>query len=185
MKTKKTAGAQDFKGGLTSYSSQIRPDILRLLNDNSAETITTMLDYYGLPNDFPGYSAKSKNITPQEKLAELETAFANDINSRKFIPYLQFHEFEALLFSDPEIIDKNIIGENKQQQLNRILRAFGVNPELINDSPQTAPSKRLFSLYPDFKKTVNGITIAKEIGLEKLREKCSHFDEWIGKLLNK
>jgi hypothetical protein len=58
-------------------------------------------------------------------------------------------------------------------------------PENINDSSITAPSKRLDILSNNrFKKTTTGITIAKEIGLQKIREKCPIFNEWLTKIEN-
>ncbi|WP_322059014.1 DUF4276 family protein [Paraburkholderia sp. J63] len=92
-------------------------------------------------------------------------------------------EFEALLFSDvrrfgevtPQWIDF-------EHELERI-RADFETPEHINDSPFTAPSKRLTNLLtPTYQKTRHGPVIAKRIGLATLRAACPHFGAWIRKL---
>lgn len=56
------------------------------------------------------------------------------------------------------------------------------NPELINDGPETAPSKRIERLIPEYDKVIAGKQIAREIGIETLREKCRHFGEWLSRL---
>jgi hypothetical protein len=57
-------------------------------------------------------------------------------------------------------------------------------PEEINESPQTAPSKRIIRYIPDYEsqKAQVGPMVAEDIGLTLLREKCPHFGEWITKL---
>jgi len=93
------------RGGITSYS-KAKQDIQRWIkNDNSADSrFTTMFDYYALPNDFPGYSDAQKLNNPYDKVACIEKAFAEDLNDHRFIPYIQLHEFEALLFADLDIL---------------------------------------------------------------------------------
>lgn len=55
-------------------------------------------------------------------------------------------------------------------------------PEKINDSSNTAPSKRFEALSGRFKKTSTGIAIAEEIGIGKMREACPLFDAWLKEL---
>ena len=52
-----------FKGGATSWS-QIKRDVIRLLGDSHAAGITTLLDYYALPNDVPGMADRPKSGSP-------------------------------------------------------------------------------------------------------------------------
>jgi hypothetical protein len=58
------------------------------------------------------------------------------------------------------------------------------NPELINDSEQTSPSKRILQCVPEYDKPTDGIEITEKIGLAGLRKKCRHFNGWIEKLEN-
>ncbi len=53
--TKRIIGGSNRKGGLTKYAP-VRKELLGLLGDTSAVMVTTMFDYYALPEDFPGQS---------------------------------------------------------------------------------------------------------------------------------
>jgi len=86
------------------------------------------------------------------------------------------HEFEALLFSDPYELSKQL--QVSQKEIDKILKVCG-DPEKINDSPSFSPSKRLQKLSSRFKKTTTGITVAKNIGLIKIREACPVFNKWL------
>jgi hypothetical protein len=62
--------------------------------------------------------------------------------------------------------------------------ARGENPELIDDHPGTAPSKRIIkeiNVYEKNKST-SGPNVVESIGIQALKEKCRHFSEWITKL---
>jgi hypothetical protein len=98
----------------------------------------------------------------------------------KMIPYIQMYEFEGLLFSSPSAIATVLQQDEIEPWAQAILRQFNGNPELINNSSQTAPSKRLAST--PYRKTTHGPNIAKEIGLEVLRKKCKGFDDWLSRL---
>ena len=152
-----------------------------------------MLDLYGISNSFPGLQESQKlNHLPEEKAVFLERKFKadilmqleNDSSAQRFIPYLQLHEFEAYLFSDTKAFKAQFPDDDdKISALQGIVDAFE-SPERINDKPETAPSKRIIKLYPEYErgKVKFGPSIAKEIGLEKIREKCPHFSSWISRL---
>ena len=172
-----------IRGGLSNYQ-KVKDDLTRWLKEDSGEDVafTTMFDYYQLPNDFPGYAASFSLPDPYEKVELCERAFANDIGDNRFIPYIQLHEFEALLFSD---IDKLVLlFPDKTKEvglLKEVLGAVG-NPELIDNGFETAPSKRIINRIPQYDKTVVGPMVAQNIGLDTLRRLCRHFGEWIIKL---
>ena len=179
LNTKTVKDGANFKGGVTSYA-QVKNDLTRLFYDSSAKLITTMLDYYALPTDFPGFSAQTGSC--YEKTAHLEQEFAQNINKANFLPYLQLHEFEALLFSSiDDIVDTMPNGDRKRVDLEAIKREFS-NPEEINNRPETCPSRRLLGLFPDYNKTVYGTLISSNIGLDVMRRECPHFNEWLVKL---
>lgn len=152
---------------------------------------TTMFDLYALPNDFPDYEAAKALGEPYKRVAALETAFAKAINDERFIPYIQLHEFEALLFCGIEHLAKRYPGcEGRCEQLRKDLEKVG-NPELINNSPKTAPSKRIIKAiegdkkrHYNYNKPVTGKEVTKSVGIDGLRTQCKHFDEWIKKLIN-
>lgn len=104
-------------------------------------------------------------------------ALFGDLDSdRRFIPYIAMYEFEALLFSGPDQLAEQL--QVPRKSIDKILEQCG-EPECINDSQNTAPSKRLESLTSRFKKTSTGIAVAKEIGLHMIRERCPIFNGWL------
>jgi hypothetical protein len=165
-----------YKGGWVSYEKAKR-DLLNLLKDSNAIAVTTMFDYYGLPRDFPIWTSTGDCY---EKVRLAEESFGSDINSDRFIPYLQLHEFEALLFSSPENI-ADALDRRKIGELENIRSSFN-SPEEINHGPQTHPSKRLVTMFENYNKPIFGSLIAQRSGLSLLRESCPHFDSWLTRL---
>jgi hypothetical protein len=176
--TKRVKIGSDFKGGIVSYQ-KVRKEILNLLGDQSAHLVTTMFDFYGLPGDFPGCRGLSGN--PQEKVSEVEKRVNNDINNPRFYSYFSLHEFEGLLFSSPSTISRTLYQPDKEKTLCKIRNSFPT-PEDIDDNPETAPSKRIKTVFPQYEKVVHGSIIAGRIGLETLRSECPHFHEWLERI---
>ena len=178
--------AKTFRGGMTTYE-KAKKDISRWLREETSNTdvaFTTMFDFYALPEEFPGYQDALLLPDPYEKVAKIEQAFAADIADLRFIPYIQLHEFETLLFVEPEKFGIEYIDETKKiARLRAIANEFG-NPELINQGPETAPSKRIIKVFADYEnnKPAIGSMVAHEIGVDVLRGACRHFNEWLTKL---
>lgn len=99
----------------------------------------------------------------------------------RFISYISLYEFEALIFSDLSIL-RRIYFDNDRQIDELVALSQEVNPELINEDPETCPSKRIKKAIRSYNKRFAGSRVAKAIGLSKIRSRCKHFDEWIGKL---
>lgn len=78
-----------------------RRDIARLLHDGTdwGLRVTTFFDLYGLPEDFPGLSGLSTELDTNVRCDALQRSLAVDTNDRRFIPYIQRHEFEALVLA--------------------------------------------------------------------------------------
>lgn len=167
------------KGGIVSYG-KVKHQLTRLCRQDQGAYVTTMMDYYGLPNDFPGLDGRVPDA--HEQVARLEQALQQDIDAPNFIPNLMLHEFEALLFSAPEKFAEWLDDQALLAPMAAIRGAFAT-PEHINNSPQTAPSKRILALVPHYKKTVDGPLIAEDIGLDAIRAQCPHFNNWIERLL--
>jgi hypothetical protein len=178
-KTKRTKSGHHFKGGITSYE-RTRRDILALLGDTSAVLVTTMIDYYGLPGDFPG-RASLPSGTCFDRVAYLEEEFRKDIGRPTFRPYFQLHEFEALVFVDPSEAARAFPGSTKEAELVSIRSQFG-SPEEIDDGETTAPSKRLRALFPGYQKPFHSPLVAVRTGLARIRSECRHFSEWMARL---
>lgn len=177
IRTKEVKAGPNFKGGVNSYTT-IKKDVNRLLKDSDAVTVTTMFDFYGLPGDFPSWKF---NGSCYDRVQAAEKAFALDINHNKFIPYLQLHEFEGLLFSVPEIIS-DTLDRTKKSIIQSIRDSFST-PEEINEGAETHPSKRLLKYFPRYNKPVFGSLIAGRTGIERIRVACPHFNEWVSRLL--
>jgi hypothetical protein len=146
-----------------------------------------MFDYYAMPPDWP--KRKEARRTPfAERAVTIEAAILTDVSSQlgnrfdcsRFIPYVQMHEFEALLFSDPKSLADGL--ELADDVATRHIRDQFPSPEQINDSEQTAPSKRILELNAGYSKVTDGVLISQRIGLAVMRTECSHFNEWIQKL---
>ena len=185
--TKGIAVAASSLDGGFNYG-RLKHQIVQMLNSDHGAYVTTMVDFYGLKGEYPGYEA-NKNRPAPEKAAEIEAAIladvlaAGNLHNQQFIPYMQLHEFEALLFSDTALMEEwlgldHAIPENC---FDTILAGFDT-PEHINDSPLTAPSKRILALVPSYEKIDDGVLIAEDIGLEKIRAACPHFDGWMNRL---
>lgn len=172
-------------GGITNYARAKR-DIQRWMrNDrNSDARFTTMFDLYALPADFPSYTDPSQHPNPYDRVKALEDALSTDIADWRFIPYLQLHEFEALLLSDPQQFGTQFPG--RSDAIRRLAFAVSLfdSPELVNGGERTAPSKRIIAKVPEYegRKASAGPIIAAQIGLPVLRSRCAHFAEWLSRL---
>jgi len=177
--TKVVKSGPNFKGGLSQGCyERVKRELRLLLKDSSAVAVTTMFDYYGLPEDFPGRD-HPQGEDCFERVRYVEEQLRVDIGHERFIPYCQLHEFEALLFSEPaKIAGAFPDGPDYTSNLTQISDSFE-NPEEIDDDPQTCPSARLDRLYSRYRKPFHGSLIARRIGIAAMREKCSHFRQWL------
>ena len=173
-----TAGQKQQRGGNVSV-----PRLAKHIRNeyHNVRFITTLVDYYG----FKDVNGRPKAQLEQTILNEAQTLITRNFETYRVRPYVQMHEFEALLFSD--ISRFELLGDSwnneSQTRLQRICDAFET-PEDINNSPQTAPSKRLDGIFPGYgsNKTLYGPLIAEDIGLGKIRQECPLFNQWIGEL---
>jgi hypothetical protein len=173
---------KEYRGGLIHYQ-KARADIVSWLKEDqhSECRFTTMFDLYALPDDFPGYAEAAKLNDPYARVLTIENAFTQDIDDRRFIPYIQLHEFEALILADPQQLDWEYLEHDKP--IHNLVEMVGAqNPELINDGNETAPSRRILKEIPEYDKVTAGVSVAQKIGIGALRLKCSHFSEWLTKL---
>jgi len=167
------------KGGISTYG-KIQWQIKQKCKEDRDAYVTTMLDVYGLPKDFPGKAEALKLADILDRVRSLEAAFSEDIGHKRFIPNLLMHEFEALLFSAPSAFAE-WFGEATAQKLQEERQGF-TTPEHIDDDPETAPSKRILRVCPGYQKPLHGSLIALEIGLDHIRKECNHFNQWLDKL---
>lgn len=178
-------GVQKYSGGLVKYAHLKRDIGFWMCEDQNQDVrFTCMIDLYGLPVDFPGLDKVSQKMEPLKKVKILEEALRNDIGDRRFVPYIQLHEFEALLFVDPsKLLIKFPESQDAVQALEAIAKNYS-SPEDINEGKETSPSKRVIAAIPEYEKEKKdaGPAIAESIGLNLIRQKCPHFNAWIEKL---
>jgi hypothetical protein len=174
--------SKGHKGGVVSYGKIVH-QVRRWCQHDQTAKVTTLFDVYGLPSDFPGFANWDANQSPLPQVAALESRLAADIAQPNLIPYLQLHEYEALLFSDLTAFKyadvPQAVIDSWQVEL-----AQCAGPEYINNSPATAPSKRLIARWPRYAhaKPQYGVLLALQIGLTAIRQKCLRFDQWVSTL---
>lgn len=176
VSTKRIASGGKHRGGLTSWS-QLRTDINLLVRDRGA-VVTTMVDLYALPADTPGIATAPQGATPRGRVEHIESAIAEAIGRPNFLPHVMLHEFETLLYADPNAVAEHFDQPSLAVAMASDLQQCG-EPELIDDGPTTAPSKRIITRQPNYLKTSDGPTVLHHIGLPAIRAACPHFDEWL------
>ncbi len=187
-----TSRSKRAQGGIVNFSHIERDiqDTLKQWNSNNYEhhMVTTFIDYYALPNDFPGFSEAQQYFEPYQRVECLEQAFAERIHSSRFLPYIQLHEFETLVlcgyqylaayYSDCKGLEEKLKKEFTSQE----------NPEFIDGGATTAPSKRILKLLEStYKKKYNkpfmGAYVTAQVGIERLQELCFHFNQWVAQII--
>lgn len=176
------------RGGIRPWPS-VRLDIIHHLKEDAECIATAMVDYYGLPKGglaaWPGRE-KAAGLATAEKAPCVERALLDDLVSkmdsgfdrRRFVPFVVMHEFEGLLFSDCGALSRAIGRPHLEARFQAIRDRFA-SPEEINDSAQTAPSKRVRAIVPEYEKPLFGALAILEIGLSKMRLECPHFGAWL------
>lgn len=169
--TKREKCGVKHKGGCINLE-RVKSEVTKLLS--SFDYVTTFYDLYGF--------GKVDNISAdalEDKMAEL-------FNNQKFIPYIQKYEFETLLFSEPLYYGDYFDNVQATLDIENIISSCGGNIEDINNSKETAPSKRMMKFFDtydeDFDKVFHGYSIIEEIGLQKVLEQCPRFSKWIEKI---
>ncbi len=167
--TKRVKDGPNFKGGVTKFA-KFRDDAARLLADSGDALVTTVIDYYGLPLDFPGMDTRP-NGSPLERVRHVQDAVHKHFKSpKRFLPFLALHEFEAWLFASTNVLPSVMTSRDKEGQFAAIRAQFST-PEAINEQPNSAPSKRIEQLFPGYKKVLHGPITALRIGLTKIAQR--------------
>lgn len=173
-------------GGDVKFARAQR-DITSRFKQGSNTFVTLMVDFYKIKKDWPGFDEAKKQATHKKKAEVMNAATLKAVSEmlpdlwveKRFIPYLSMHELEALYFSDPPTLAAKL-GVNLEE-IEAVLRER-CEPENINDSEQTAPSKRLEGFSTRYKKTTTGIAIAQKIGIQKMRDACPLFNAWLTRI---
>ncbi len=156
------------------------------MGDSSA-WVTTMLDFYGLPNDFPGQNEIRDTNDAYKNVELLETRFAEALGNERerFIPFITLFEFEALVFSSPMAVADHFGFPRLEGTLQGIIES-AKSPELIDGGENTHPKMRLMQLLKEqndaYNWAIDGPSILHKIGIQKIRDACPHFNSWLTRL---
>lgn len=156
-------------------------DLRRVVGEHPGKDVrfTSLFDLYGLPDDFPELDDHAGDRDTVRRADALELAMAKVVGDRRFIPYLQRHEFEALVLPCLKSLSDWLDPADRSgvESLRRALA--GTNPEDVNDGKQTAPSKRLEQHIPGYSKTLHGPLAIGATGLDAIRSQCPRFNAWL------
>ena len=180
-------GTSGKKGGSVTLH-RIRANVKDCLLQDRNSYCTTLVDFYGIDGDFPGKKEAARKSILSDKQDVVCDAFAGKLAQtlpagpmRRFIPYVQMHEFEGLLFSNPDQLARALSRQDLVHQFWAIRNSFDT-PEHIDDSPLTAPSKRIQKIFPRYRKVQMGERAARAITLDNIRDECPLFSAWLAKL---
>ncbi|MDR0581501.1 MAG: DUF4276 family protein [Prevotellaceae bacterium] len=171
-------------GGIVRWES-LKRQIENQLKQDADSYVSLLIDYYGIneKHGFPAWKKSLAKTDKNERMAFLEQQMKEAIEGSlryRFIPYIQLHEFEGLLFNNVTVFRRQFTNEELvgMEELQKTLDTFP-NPELINDTPQNAPSKRLQRIIKGYSKVSYGNILAEAIGLPVIRSKCPRFNAWL------
>lgn len=174
--TKRTVSTK-FRGGVNDYN-KIKHELTILCKSHKNEFVTTMFDYYGMPSNTPMIDCANPDL--YNRIDIIEQAINKDIGINNCSFNFMLHEFEGILFSSPRTFE--LIAESKIVDKIQDMRNEVSSPEHINNSPETAPSKRLEKLIPNYAKIRNGTILSKSMGIDVILQECRHFSNWIEKI---
>jgi hypothetical protein len=174
-------------GGIVNWKD-IKKQIEITLENEPDVFVTMLIDFYGVytKHKFPNWEESKIHTNKNTQMDSLEEGMKNSIDEKlryRFIPYIQLHEFEGLLFNDINIFYSQI-PKKDLVNINELQSTFAAyeNPEMINNSKQTSPSHRLERIISGYNKIVYGNILAEAIGLNNIRLKSPRFNNWISKL---
>lgn len=169
--TSKDRCGKKHSGGCINID-RIKNEVTKLLP--SFDYVSTFYDFYGF-----------KGIEDTTTVEELENTLNEIIPSDKFVPYIQKYEFETLLFSNHTYYEEYFGNNILSDKMKLIIDQF-TDIESINNSRETAPSKRIIELFKlhgeKYDKVFYGAAITQDIGLTTIREKAKRFDKWISNI---
>ncbi len=172
--TTKRTTTKKFKGGVSDYA-KIKKELSMICTQHHNEYVTTMFDYYAMPDNTPGIDCNIADV--HKRINQIEQIIDADIAQQNCRFHFMLHEFEGILFSKPNSFA--LIADDDVVNGIQAIRDSYPTPEHINNSPETAPSKRIEALIPNYAKIKNGTLLSKDMGIDTIMEQCPHFSEWI------
>lgn len=166
----------------------------RMIKQRPTATLTTFFDYYGAQNRWVEIGAQNQPVTTLALRVEaalhswVSMSFSDGGALPRFVPYVQMYELEALFFSQPTVLAEAFADPEKAPVVQQHRDDCPHTCEDINNSPQTAPSKRIETIFGRYKKG-NGQrsqarAFAEKADLATIRAACPRFDAWVRMLEN-
>jgi hypothetical protein len=199
----KVVGKPGHKGGNYRTFERMCHEIVSLFRQEPTAVVTTFFDFYDMREDWPGVEAAiqaKKNGLAASKVAEIvERAWQVEVAKHtaelalpaKFIPYVQMHELETLLFASPKDMAEAFVNPQLEPKFAAIVAECG-GCEEINDRPEFAPARRIETLFSSYRKgrdrnkredrRPHAPIIAERIGISAIRAACPHFNGWVTSL---
>jgi hypothetical protein len=171
--------SRTYRGGATSWA-KIHRDIKDVLGQTNLHALTTLFDYYAFPADAPGMSSRPSG-GPHARIDHVETQLLQAVGDQRFLPNLILHELESWVFAAGAELASLRGEDDLAEVLERDCELAG-GPELVNDGPSTAPSKRLERYCPTYTKKVDGPLALELLGVEQLSRRCPRFGAWLNRL---
>lgn len=174
--TKLTArGAHRGGGGWRGY----RDKLSRLVHEPHWALVTTMIDFYGYPVDAPGRDCQAiGSHRPHACVDERQRAMAADIPGA-WLPFVMLHEFETLIIAAGAEMPV-VLGDTAAPARFRHMIDEAGEAELVNDSVQTAPSKRVKEVLPRYRKAQDALAVLGDCDFGAVLDACPRFAAWVG-----
>ena len=178
LTTRRVAGQPARRGGVSSWRKIHRE--LQMLLPSRYDVLTTVIDYYGCPLDTPGMDNRPTGGA-RARVEHVEAAIASTVDHPCFVPHLVLHETEAWVLAAVDYLGSVLDDEAGAASVKKVVDESG-GPEMVNDGPTTAPSKRLLAQWPTYQKTLDGPLALIDMGLGGVRRRCPHLDAWLRRI---
>ena len=142
---------------------------------HSFDAVTSFVDFYG----FRRKGNKTVDDLEKDMTRQIRNKLGHHWHPEKVLPYVQQYEFEGLLFSNVDAFANAIDASEESIEELRNIRAKFLTPEDINDNSETAPSKRIKKIIPNYEKDVDGSLLIMEMGLDTICATCPRFSKWV------
>lgn len=107
---------------------------------------------------------------------------SRDIGNPRFIPHLVLHEFETWVIASVAVGADSLIPPEAAARLRPHIESVSSDVELLDDSPTTAPSRRVTEAWPGYLKVADGVATVQEAGLERIADVCPGLSTWLSRL---
>ncbi|MFN8077698.1 MAG: DUF4276 family protein [Kineosporiaceae bacterium] len=175
--TRRSGTGPAARGGVGSWPA-VEKALRRLLTP-AHHTVSTLIDYYALPLDAPGMSTRPA-ADARARVRHVEEAIGAQLRDERLVPHVVLHEIETWVLASLDHSGAHLPA-NAVRQLQDAVAAAG-EPELVNDDPNSAPSKRILRASPTYGKIQGAAAIIGAAGFPHVLATCPHTRDWVDRL---